>query len=258
MTVLLVGCGRMGGALARGWAGKEILAYDPAAEAFPTGVRRITSLDPVFLPKDLTVFLAVKPQIFKDVAPLVAPIIARGALVVSIMAGTPIAMLIEHFGGASRLVRAMPNTPAAIGRGITAAFACAGVSAADLHAVETLLRAGGEVVWLDVESDLDAVTAISGSGPAYFFRFVEALARAGECAGLAPTLSMRLARATFTGAAALADTREETLATLRIEVTSPSGTTAAGLARLDDDDALDSLVTDVVVAATERSRFLSR
>lgn len=258
MTVLMIGCGRMGSALTRGWVGREVLAYDPAVELLPPGVRRVESLDLASLPEELIVFLAVKPQLFADVAPLVAPIAARGDMLVSIMAGTPLATLSQQLGGTSRLVRAMPNTPVAIGRGITAAIGCAGVDAADRVVVETMLRAGGEVVWLEAEADLDAVTAISGSGPAYFFRFVEALARAGQSVGLAPTLAMQLARATFTGAAALADMREETLATLRTEVTSPGGTTAAGLAQLDHDNVLDRLLVDVVVAATERSRALAR
>jgi pyrroline-5-carboxylate reductase len=151
----------------------------------------------------------------------------------------------------------MPNTPAAIGQGITAAVAGAGVRMADLVTVNGLLAPAGQLVWIDDEAQIDAVTAVSGSGPAYFFRFTEALAKAGTQAGLSPELAMQLARATFTGAAALAQADGETLAELRRQVTSPAGTTAAGLAQMDADDAIDRLAQAVVDAAAARSRELA-
>ena len=259
MTILLIGCGRMGSAMARGWAGKrDILAYDPGAAVLPDGVTRITGLDPATLPGELVVVLAVKPQIFPGLAPQLAAIGAGGGLVLSIMAGVPIAKLSAALSGSSRVVRAMPNTPASIGKGITAAVAGDGVSVVDRALVDTLLAATGAVVWLDEEGDLDVVTALSGSGPAYFFRFTEALARAGESAGLSAPLAMQLARATFTGAAALADADgAEALASLREQVTSPGGTTAAGLARMDAEDSVDAMARRVVNAAAARSRELA-
>jgi pyrroline-5-carboxylate reductase len=255
-TILLIGCGRMGGALARGWVERhEVIVFDPQADV-PAGARRVERIDPAELPAELVIVLAVKPQMLDTALPDIAPLAARGDLIVSIMAGITLTGLGDRLGGTRRLVRSMPNTPAAIGRGITAAVAGSGVSAADRSLVDSLLKAVGEVIWLDAEADLDAVTAVSGSGPAYFFRFTEALAKAGAAAGLPPEIAMQLARATFTGAAALAASRPDTLADLRVEVTSPGGTTAAGLAIFDKQDAIDGLVRETVEAAVARSREL--
>lgn len=258
LSVLLIGCGRMGGALARGWAdAHEVLVHDPMAVA-PEGTTPVADLDAASLPDDLIVILAVKPQMFAGAAPALAPLAARGALFVSIMAGITLAGLSRALGNTGRIVRSMPNTPAAIGRGITAAVAGADVSDADRASVARLLAVSGDFVWADREGDLDAVTAVSGSGPAYFFRMTEALARAGEAAGLSPDLAMTLARATFAGSAALADDRpDDALADLRVEVTSPGGTTAAGLSRMDADGAIDRLMAAVVAAAAARSRELA-
>jgi pyrroline-5-carboxylate reductase len=257
-AVLLVGCGRMGSAMARGWAGAHrVLVYDPMAAEHPAGTERIDSLNARDLPDGLVVVLAVKPQVFPSVAPLLSAIAARDPLFLSIMAGTTLAELSEALGGTGRMVRTMPNTPAAIGCGITAAVAGPGLHEGDADVADGLLRATGEVVWLDAEGDLDAVTAVSGSGPAYFFRFTEALAAAGAEAGLAPELAMRLARSTFAGAAALARADSAELAELRRQVTSPGGTTAAGLAQMDADGAIDRLLQAVVDAAAGRSRELS-
>lgn len=258
MSVLLVGCGRMGGALARGWAGREHVAvYDPAAPAMD-GVVMLKDLGEVAaLPTPLTVVVAVKPQILSEVLPGLRPLAEAGALIVSIAAGATLETLARPLGANPRVVRAMPNTPAAVGRGITAAIGAANVSAEDRARVDALLGAVGSVVWLDEEAQMDAVTAVSGSGPAYFFRFAEALARAGEDAGLSPDLAMKLARATFIGAGALAESREEPLAALRQEVTSPGGTTAAALARFDAEGALDIVTQKAVDAAAARSRELA-
>ena len=258
MNVLLVGCGRMGGAMARGWTGvHRVLVHDPLATGLPGGVERVESLDAAELPGDLVVVLAVKPQVFPAVAESLAPVAVRNALFVSIMAGITLKGLGDALGGSGRIVRTMPNTPAAIGCGITAAVAGAGVHEGDAAIVDALLRPTGEVVWLDDEAQIDAVTAVSGSGPAYFFRFTEALAAAGAEAGLPPELAMRLARATFTGAAALSRAETAELAELRRQVTSPGGTTAAGLAEMDADGAIDRLLSAVVKAAAERSRELA-
>lgn len=258
MPVLLVGCGRMGSAIARGCAGsEEILVLDPFAEALPDGARRIDITETI-ASADLVVVLAVKPQTFASLGPSLRTLATGGALFVSIMAAITLADLRAALGGTQRIVRAMPNTPAAIGRGITAAAADGTIDATDRSRVEMLLAPTGAFLWLDDEAQMDAVTAVSGSGPAYFFRFAEALAVAGEKAGLQPSLAMRLARATFIGAAALAEQDEVALSELRRQVTSPGGTTAAGLAEMNRDNAIDHLAEVVVGAAATRSRALAR
>lgn len=258
MTVVLVGCGRMGGALARGWAGSENVAvFDPMAPAME-GVRRLATIDEAqALPGPLSVIIAVKPQVLGDVLPGLRPLADAGALIISIAAGATLATMARTLGTNARLVRAMPNTPAAVGRGITAAVAAPTVEPEGCDRVTALLGAVGEVVWLEDEGQMDAVTAVSGSGPAYFFRFAEALARAGEEQGLSPELATKLARATFIGAGALAESRHEELATLRQEVTSPGGTTAAALARFDRDGTFEAIVGEAVDAAATRSRELA-
>lgn len=257
-TVLLIGSGRMGGALARGWIGRESVAiYDPAAPTIE-GTTRLATLDEAIgLPTPLTVVIAVKPQLLDQVLPSLVPLAQADALFVSVAAGATIARYAAMLGAQARIVRTMPNTPAAIGRGITALVAAPYVDQAARDYAELLLKAVGETVWVETEAQIDAVTAVSGSGPAYFFRFTEALARAGEREGLSPELAMKLARATFTGAAALADARPDPLADLRVEVTSPGGTTAAALGRFDADDALDRLVADAADACAKRSRELA-
>ncbi|MES2496489.1 MAG: pyrroline-5-carboxylate reductase [Pseudomonadota bacterium] len=257
-AVLLVGCGRMGSAMAAGWTGqRRVFVHDPMATQLPDGVERLDTLDVAALPDNLVVVLAVKPQIFPSIGAALRPLAERGNLVLSIMAGVTLGGMSDALGGHHRIVRTMPNTPAAIGAGITAAVAGEGADAGDRAIVDALLAPTGALVWLDAEGDLDAVTAVSGSGPAYFFRFAEALAKAGEAAGLSGDLAMRLARATFTGAAALAGQDDRALATLREQVTSPGGTTAAGLAQMNADDAIDRLAGRVVVAAAARSRELA-
>lgn len=258
MDVLLIGCGRMGSAMARGWEGRHhVFVHDPAVECLPPGVERVASLDGFegSGEGELAIVLAVKPQIFASLAGALKPFGARGALAVSIMAGISLATLGDVLG--ARVVRAMPNTPAAIGKGITAAVAGAGIGVRDREAVDALLAPTGELVWIEDEAQIDAVTAVSGSGPAYFFRFTEALARAGADAGLPSVLAMKLARATFSGAAALADADPADLAELRRQVTSPGGTTAAGLARMDENGAIDDLARAIVEAAAARSRALA-
>jgi pyrroline-5-carboxylate reductase len=253
MNILLIGCGRMGSAMARNWAGEHrVLVHDPAAN-LPTGVERVDALASMALPQNLVVVLAVKPQVFSSLAPVLASL-TEHALFLSIMAGVRLSDM-EAALGSSRIVRAMPNTPAAIGRGITAAVPGTAVNQADRVAIGALLEATGVLVWPDREGDLDIVTAVSGSGPAYFFRFTEALARAAEAAGLTPELAMQLARETFTGAAALAEREARPLTVLREQVTSPGGTTAAGLAQMDG--AIDALAEEVVRAAADRSRALA-
>ncbi len=258
MTVLLVGCGRMGSAMARGWQGnRRVLVHDPMIETPPAGGEAVSSLAEVEPDTGLVVVLAVKPQIFGSVAAQLAPLAEAGALFVSIMAGKTLAGLGEALGGTGRVVRVMPNTPAAIGKGISGAVAGDGLREGDREAVEQLLAPTGDLVWLGSETEIDAVTALSGSGPAYFFRFAEALAAAGADAGLPRPLAMRLARATLVGAGALAETEAAALPDLRQQVTSPGGTTAAGLAEMDKEEAIDRLLCAVVDAAAARSRELA-
>lgn len=257
MPVLLVGCGRMGSAMARGWADRDtVFVYDPFNDAMPEGAERIDALNGLDQ-EDLAIVLAVKPQVFGPLAPSLRALAEGNRLFVSIMAGLTLGGLSEALGGAQRIVRAMPNTPAAIGRGITAVASGKAITEADRFRVTELFAPTGGLLWLDDETQMDAVTAVSGSGPAYFFRFAEALAHAGTKAGLAPEIAMQLARATFTGAAALAETEATDLAGLRRQVTSPGGTTAAGLEQMDNGDVIDRLAEAIVTAAAARSRELA-
>jgi pyrroline-5-carboxylate reductase len=184
------------------------------------------------------------------------PLIKRSTLVVSIMAGTTIAALDAACGG--NIVRAMPNTPAAIGRGITVAVAAKGVNEQQRATADALLRATGAVEWIDDEALMDAVTAVSGSGPAYVFLLAEELARAGVAAGLPADLAARLARETVAGSGELLHRSDLDVATLRQNVTSPGGTTAAALGVLMGENGLRALMTRAVAAATERSKELAR
>lgn len=257
-TVLLVGAGRMGQAFVRGWNGVAASSFfDPGVDSIE-GVERLESLDHAArLPRPLVVMIAVKPQMIAQVAPALAQLNAPDTLFLSIAAGIEISTLRGHLGKDARIVRAMPNTPVAVGQGISAAVAGPGVDADQHRLADRLLRAVGELIWLKDEADLDLVTAMSGSGPAYFYRFAEALAEAGVAAGLPRDAASRLARSTFTGSAALAASRADALEVLRMEVTSPSGTTAAALATLEAAD-LGNVVETAVRAAVARARELAQ
>lgn len=254
--LVMLGCGKMGGAMLAGWLERglppaAVTVIDPGDPPLPAGVRRGAEL-----PADPAVaVIAVKPQAMETALPALAAL-GGGPLYVSVAAGTPVARLQAAFPGA-RIVRAMPNTPAAIGRGITAIVGNAAASGADMALAETLLCAVGQVVRLTDEAQIDAVTGVSGSGPAYVFHLIECLAAAGEAEGLAPDLAMQLARATVAGAGALAMEAGETPQALRRNVTSPGGTTQAGLEVLMDDTAgLPPLIRRTVAAAAARARAL--
>lgn len=265
-TVLLVGAGRMGAALAGGWlaAGldpKNLAVVEPGpgaenlAKKGATVVARAADLPRGVQPDALVI--AVKPQVVADILPAYRHLAAR-AVTISIAAGTTVSFLETALGGGA-VVRAMPNTPAAIGRGITAAFATTRVTPAQRVLADALLRAGGAVVWLEDETLLDAVTAVSGSGPAYVFHLVEALADAGAAAGLDPETASTLARATVTGAGALLDATGRDAGDLRRDVTSPGGTTEAALGELmDPERGLAPLLRRAVLAARARARALGR
>ncbi len=265
--LLLVGGGKMGAALLAGWLERGVKAanicvidpFDEARErAAATGVRAVvapTDVSPEFAPA--VVVFAVKPQSMDDVAPAYLGFKERGAFYLSIAAGKPTAYFESVLGADAAIVRTMPNTPAAVGRGITVLFANAQVTAEAKALAEELLSAVGETAWIDDEGLLDAVTAVSGSGPAYVFYLIECLSQAGVSAGLPADLSMRLARATVCGAGELAHRETMAAETLRRNVTSPGGTTQAALNVLMADDGLDALMRRAVTAATRRSRELS-
>jgi pyrroline-5-carboxylate reductase len=264
-TLLLVGCGQMGGAMLRGWVGgraaSRFVVVEPAGlPAGLPGSGRIgwhaaaDDLSDTLTP-DAVVF-AVKPQIFDDVIPGYRRFVRPQTLFLSIAAGKTISSLTRHLGSAA-IVRAMPNTPAAIGRAISVASANAQVSASQRLLCDRLLAAIGETAWVADEALLDPVTAVSGSGPAYVFLLIEALARAGEKVGLPGDLALRLARATVAGAGELACASGESPARLRENVTSPGGTTRAALDVLMAADGLMPLLERAVAAATARSRELA-
>ncbi len=265
--LLLVGCGKMGGAMLSGWlAGGEkgpFIIVEPnagAVSAFAgkpgvTIVAEAAAIDPAFKPE--IVVVAVKPQMMTKALPVLRRFAGPGTVFLSIAAGTTIANFTDHLGPEALIVRAMPNTPAQVGRG--ASVGCAGprVSADQRAACERLLRAVGSVGWVEDERLIDSVTAVSGSGPAYVFLLVECLAQAGREAGLPDELAMKLARATIEGAGELLHQSPEPPATLRQNVTSPNGTTAAALAVLMAPDGLQPLMTKAVAAAAKRSRELA-
>lgn len=261
-TIVLAGAGKMGGAMLIGWLTggldpSRIVVIDPqpSAELNILATRGIR-LNPTEVTAADTLIVAMKPQSFREAGPALKRWVGPSTLVVSIMAGTPIATLQEVCGGA--VVRAMPNTPAAIGRGITVAVPAADVSAAQRATTDTLLRATGAVEWVDDETLMDAVTAVSGSGPAYVFLLAEELARAGVAAGLPEALATKLARDTVSGAGELLNRSEQDSATLRKNVTSPGGTTAAALSVLMGEDGFAPLLTRAVAAATARSKELAK
>lgn len=263
--VTLLGCGKMGGAMLEGWlaAGlpaSAVTVLDPHPNARLKALAdEGLSLNPE-VPRPCAVcILSVKPQMMAEAAPRVAPMAAEGTLFLSIAAGLPLGWFSRAFGAEAKVIRAMPNTPAAVGRGVTALIGGENVGEPELETAEALLAAVGATVRLEDESQMDAVTGVSGSGPAYVFAMIEALAAAAEAEGLPPALAMTLARATVTGAGELAHQSEESAAQLRINVTSPGGTTAAGLAALTEaETGLFPLMRRTVAAAAGRSRELGK
>jgi len=264
-SVVLVGCGQMGSAMLRGWlasgAASHVAVIEPggapAALAGSAGVTWHRAAAELVAGLDPAAFVfAVKPQIIDDVLPAYRGWVRPQTLFLSIAAGKTIAGIARHLGPAA-LIRTMPNTPAAIGRAITVACANALVTPDQRQLCGTLLAAIGETTWIEDEALLDPVTAVSGSGPAYVFLLIEALAEAGESAGLPADLALHLARATVAGAGELARLSNDSPARLREAVTSPGGTTRAALDVLMADDGLASLMRRAVAAATARSRELA-
>jgi pyrroline-5-carboxylate reductase len=263
-SLLLVGAGRMGSALLQGWlklglepARVHVLDPAPSPELQAFCAARGVKLGAPAMPPEVLV-LAIKPQTLASAALGLAPLTAPTTLVISILAGKTLKTLAEHLPSAGAFVRAMPNLPAAIGAGITGAVADPAVTPAQRQKAQALLAAGGRVEWLGEEDLIDAVTAVSGSGPAYVFYLAECLAEAGIAQGLPPTVAEQLARATIEGAGALlAALPEATAAKLRADVTSPGGTTEAALAELKGGDAFAELIGRAVAAARRRAQQLS-
>lgn len=262
--IVLLGCGRMGFALLKGWLGSGVPAetiqvVEPAPSeslvtlASTTGVQLLKSDEG--RPARILV-LAVKPQMIAEAAPLAGRLLEQDSLVLSIMAGVPITQLRGLFPAAASIVRAMPNLAAMVGQGASVLIAEDGSTAGHVLIAEELLKTVGTAEWLPGEELIDAATALSGSGPAYAFYLVECLAKAGANAGLPGGIAARLARATMQGAGALLTNSTEEPDHLRRQVTSPGGTTEAGLAVLMRDERLLSLVDETVAAAAQRSREL--
>ena len=261
--LVLLGCGKMGSALLTGWLGQglppgSVWVLDPYPSDWLKGLDGIHLNEP--LPENPAIVLvAVKPQMMGDALPGMAALGNGATLFLSIAAGTPISAFSSVLGENTPIIRAMPNTPAAVARGITALIGNDRASEAQMTLAETLLAAVGQTVRLESEAQMDAVTAVSGSGPAYVFHPIETLAAAGVAEGLPAELAMTLARATVGGAGALAEAAEEDPAQLRVNVTSPGGTTQAALEVLmDEDSGFPALLKRAVRAAADRSRELGK
>jgi pyrroline-5-carboxylate reductase len=259
--LVLLGCGKMGSAMLEGWLNNGLPATSVwVNDPFPSDWLKASG---VHLNADLPsapaiVLIAVKPQMMADALPTLAAMGNGDTLFVSVAAGVSIPTYETILGARTPIIRAMPNTPAAVGQGITAIIGNSCASSDHLALAQSLLEAVGQVVRLQSESQMDAVTGLSGSGPAYVFHMIETMAAAGEAQGLSPELAMQLAKATVAGAGALAMQAEETPSQLRVNVTSPNGTTQAGLEVLmDSGTGLSPLMAATVKAATDRSKELA-
>jgi len=261
--LLLVGCGKMGGAmldgwLARGLAASEVIVAEPVEALRPrkSGLRAVGSSQEVRETPEMVV-LAVKPQTMDAVLPDLRRFADEGAVFLSIAAGKTLKYFATHLGETAKVVRSMPNTPAAVRQGITVAVAAPGVAAAEKKRCQELLEAVGQALWVEDETLLDPVTALSGSGPAYVFLLVEAMAAAGAKLGLAPEMAMQLARATVAGSGELLRQSTDPASQLRINVTSPGGTTAEALKVLMAPDGIQTVFDKALAAASRRSKELA-
>ena len=261
--LLLVGCGKMGGAmldgwLARGLAASEVIVAEPVEALRPrkSGLRAVGSSQEVRETPEMVV-LAVKPQTMDAVLPDLRRFADEGAVFLSIAAGKTLKYFATHLGETAKVVRSMPNTPAAVRQGITVAVAAPGVAAAEKKRCQELLEAVGQALWVEDETLLDPVTALSGSGPAYVFLLVEAMAAAGAKLGLAPEMAMQLARATVAGSGDLLRQSTDPASQLRINVTSPGGTTAEALKILMAPDGIQTVFDKALAAASRRSKELA-
>ncbi len=264
--LLLLGAGHMGGAMLEGWLRlgfdpKNVVVIDPrpndriAALLSEKAIALNPTPDEIGVPA--VVLLAVKPQMMDAALPSLAPMLGPKTMAVSIMAGKTIATISKYLPAGAPIVRSMPNIPAAVGRGVTGAFASPGVTPDQKQIADTLLSAIGSVEWVDSEALIDAVTAVSGSGPGYIFFVVEALAKAGVEAGLPEDLAMRLARATVSGSGEMLHRSSETAEALRKSVMSPAGTTVAGLSVLMGEEGIEPFFVRAVAAAKKRAGELA-
>lgn len=257
-AILIIGCGRMGGAMASALRTRyRVMAYDPHAKA-PYGVEMIDRLNADDLPSDLIVILAIKPQLFSELEPELSAISKPDTIFLSIMAGVTISGLSKVFGSDAKIVRAMPNSPASVGYGMTVSVFSDALSINEAATITRVLEATGRCIRLKNESQIDVATAVSGSGPAYVFRFAEALVAAAITEGLDKADAEQLVRQTVIGAARLRETENRTFSELRQDVTSEGGTTEAGLDSFTHAPGIDQLAEDTVRAAASRSRDLSR
>ncbi|MEA3027330.1 MAG: pyrroline-5-carboxylate reductase [Alphaproteobacteria bacterium] len=264
-TIVLVGAGKMGAAMLEAWLAlgldaKSVVVLEPKpSREIGALVARGLRLNPSITTaaEAAAIVIAVKPQVAPQVVPGLAPYVGARTVTLSIMAGRTLAFLEGALAQRAALVRAMPNTPAAIGRGITVAVPNVRVSQRQREIAHALLAATGAVEWIKDEALMDAVTAVSGSGPAYVFLLTEVLARSGAAVGLPADLAERLARATVAGSGELLNLSATDPATLRQNVTSPGGTTAAALDVLGGPEGLEALMRRAVAAATRRSRELA-
>jgi pyrroline-5-carboxylate reductase len=263
-SLVLLGAGKMGGAMLEGWIARglepsRITIIEPQpAKALKALTRHGLNLNPKGKATTASVVVvAVKPQTAPEAVPALAPYVGKTTLLLSIMAGRTIAFIESALPAASAVVRAIPNTPAAIGRGITVAVGNGEVSARQRRHATDLLASLGAVEWVSDEGLMDAVTATSGSGPAYVFLLAEAMTQGAIAAGIPPALAARLARETIAGAGELLRRSELDPTTLRQNVTSPGGTTAAALGVLMGPGGFDTLLTQAIAAATKRGRELA-
>lgn len=261
--LLLVGCGKMGSAMLDGWLARgleasQVAVAEPVEAIRPrhAGLRLVASTAEIGEAPEIVV-LAVKPQSMDATLADLRRFADHGTVFLSIAAGKTLAYFGEHLGAVAKVVRSMPNTPAAVRQGITVATAAASVSEAEKKRCHELLQAVGEVLWVGDEALMDPVTALSGSGPAYVFLLVEAMAAAGAKLGLSADMAMQLARATVAGSGELLRQSTEPASQLRVNVTSPGGTTAAALQVLMADDGIQPLFDKALVAASRRSRELA-
>jgi len=265
-SILLVGCGKMGGALLAGWLEQglpvdQMLVVEPAIDGdrdvVPdkvSAIKQVTDIAEDFNP--VVVIFAIKPQLMGEVVPLYRRFTANNTVFLSIAAGTPIRFFEENLGAGAAVVRVMPNTPAAVRRGMSVLYANSNTDQKQQNQCAELMAAVGETAWLQEEGLMDAVTAVSGSGPAYVFHLIECLAQAAEDVGLAPDLAAHLALQTVSGAGELARLSNDQAAQLRINVTSPGGTTQAALEVLMGKNGLKPLITAAVRAAEKRGQEL--
>ncbi len=261
--LLLVGCGKMGGAmldgwLARGLAASDVIVAEPAEALRPNkpGLKGVASSSEVGETPEIVV-LAVKPQSMDAVLPDLKRFVDKGSVFLSIAAGKTLKYFAGHLGASAKIVRAMPNTPAAVRQGITVSTASKGVSEVQKKRCHDLLEAVGQSLWVDDEGLIDHVTALSGSGPAYVFLLVEAMAAAGAKLGLSPEMAMQLARATVAGSGELLRQSSAPASQLRVNVTSPGGTTAEALKILMAADGIQPVFDRALAAASRRSKELA-